>query len=255
MHALADSFTMAKIQPHLHGLTPRAEKIIQNISMVAVAILAVGAAILSFTGLQQIALEAGFSPYLAWIFPVIIDGMVLTGSLGVVSANLVGINTWYPWTLTMMGVTASIWGNVASAPDNITAQLVHAIPPITFALSIEGMLRIYRASAHASAQREAKVFAAEERRIEREARAAERKAKLEIATLKAQPVASVKPLQAKVAILNNGEPTARQRIIDYLKGNPEATGGQVARELQLDASYARKLVKDIRERNQIPSAE
>lgn len=243
---------MAKTPQPIHGLTPRAEKLFQSISMVAVTILALGAAILSFTGLQDIALQAGFAPQLAWILPIIIDGMVLTGSLGVVTANLVGLNTWYPWALTGMGIVASIWGNVMSSPTDLTSQVVHAIPPITFALSIEGVLRIYRASAHATALREAKIVAAEERKIEREARAAERQAKIEIALSKQQAstpqvaqVQNVRPLTT-----SEGQPTARQRITSYIADNPEATGGQIARELNLDPAYARKLVKDIKARMQ-----
>lgn len=245
---------MATANP-IQGLSSRAEKTVRRLSTVTVFILAAGAAVLSFSGLQTLAINAGFDPKVAWLLPVIVDGMVLTGSLGVVAANLVGISTWYPWTLTMAGVILSVWGNVASAPPDLTSQAVHAIAPLTFALSVEGMLRIYRASAHATAQREAKAILAEEKRLEREEKAAERAAKLALTKTnintapKTEPTYNLQNVQPKtVKTFNNttGQPTAREKILEYLQSNPNASGGQVARDLNLDPSYTRKLIRDIR---------
>lgn len=243
-----------------HGLTVRAEKVIQRLTGFAVLTLAVSAAILSFSGLQKLAVDSGFDPSIAWLLPVIVDGMVLTGSLGVIAAGLVGLKTWYEWMLTILGVGISVAGNIASAPQNLTAQLVHAIAPVTFALSIEGMLRIYRASAAAQAQREASALAAEERKAEREARAAERalqrqvKAEATVETNPAQqsatPVTTKIPAKLVSKITESGEGTARTRIYAYLADNPEATAGQVARELGTDPSYTRKIVRDLKEREE-----
>lgn len=234
------------------GLTLRAEKVIQRLTGLAVLVLAVSAAILSFSGLQKLALDAGFDPSIAWLLPVIVDGMVLTGSLGVIAANLVGLRAWYEWMLTIVGVSISIAGNVAAAPDNLTAQLVHAIAPITFALSIEGMLRIYRASAAAQAQREAIQQAAEEKKAEREARAAERAAQRQRAAESANALINTsvtKPTSSapQRPATQPAEGTARARINAYLLSNPEASAGQVARDLKTDPSYTRKIVRDLRE--------
>lgn len=261
-----------------HGLSPRAEKTIQRLSTITVLILAVSAAILSFSGLRTLGITAGFDENFAWLLPVIVDGMVLTGSLGVVSANLVGISTWYPWLLTYLGVIISVWGNVASAPDDLVAKIVHAIAPITFALSVEGMLRIYRASAHATALREQKAYEQEEKRIEREEKRLEREAKARLTRFTAPPLPPATPatpiqapVQAPTAPVSPSRPvdaptfpstvsplttpnnnngngvTARSRITEYIQTNPEATGGQVARALDLDASYTRKILRDIRD--------
>jgi Protein of unknown function (DUF2637) len=245
---------MASTTP-AHGLSPRAERFIRVLSAFAVLVLAVGAAVLSFSGLVSLAATAGFPPVFAWLLPVIIDGMVLTGSLGVVAADLVGISTWYPWSLTILGVILSVWGNVVSAPQNLTAQAVHAIAPLTFALSIEGMLRIYRAAATATLQREQTAAAADERRAEREARAHERAMKAQAAALAPQAApttpaaATVIAVQAGAPVVHNGGAgnTARARIVEYLKDNPEATGGSVARALDLDPSYTRKIIRELKD--------
>jgi hypothetical protein len=253
---------MASTTP-AHGLSPRAERFIRVLSTFAVLVLAVGAAVLSFSGLVSLAATAGFPPAFAWLLPVIIDGMVLTGSLGVVAADLVGISTWYPWALTILGVVLSVWGNVVSAPQNLTAQTVHAIAPLTFALSIEGMLRIYRAAAAATLQREQAAAAADERRAEREARAHERAMKAQAVAVVPHTVANapvtvaMAPVQAGVPATPNGGTgnTARARIVEYLKNNPEATGGSVARALDLDPSYTRKIIRELKDDEPVQSNE
>lgn len=235
---------MPKALAPAHGLSSRAARILQNSSMVTVVTLAVSAAVLSFTGLRDIAERSGIDPSLSWLFPIIVDGLVVTGSLGVIAADLVGVRTWYPWLLTMTGVTFSVAGNVAAAPPDPVSQLVHAIAPTTFALSIEGMLRIYRASAIATAQRETALAAKEEKRAEREERRLEREAKLlEITARQTQPGQTQPAYRPNTG---NEGPTARDRIVDLLKTSPNVSGGEAARQLGLDPSYARKILREVR---------
>lgn len=182
---------------------------------------------------------------MAWLLPVLIDGLVLTGSLGVIAATLSGVGTWYPWMLTIFGVAASVAGNVAAAPDNLVAQLVHATPPIVFALAIEGLLRIWRAGAENRAavkaveQAKAEAEAARElARAQREAKRSEREAQ------QSEPPVTVKQI-TPVKVKTNG-PSARQRIQELLISEPEIAGAEVARRLGIDPSHARKLLREIR---------
>jgi hypothetical protein len=75
------------------GLSERSERVIQRAAVLAVAILAISAAVLSFSGLLDLAVSSGIDKRLAWLLPVLVDGMVLTGSHGVVAAGLVGEGT------------------------------------------------------------------------------------------------------------------------------------------------------------------
>lgn len=218
------------------GLTPRAEKRIRFLSASTVFILAVAAAILSFTGLRDLAVKSGISPDIAFLLPLVVDGMVLTGSLGVIASALTGISTWYPWFLTLFGVAASIAGNVLAAPPDTVSRMVHAMAPATFALSIEGLLRIYRAAAVAHAERERV-------RIAREDAAAERAARAEA---RAQRVAAAALELDNPGGLGGTGPTAKERIAVMLAANPDLTGGQISRSLGIDASYARKLLRELR---------
>lgn len=249
---------MTSTMPAKHpisGLSPRGERLLRRLSTLTVVLLSMAAAVVSFAGLQNIALRSGFSPELAWLIPVIIDGLVVTGSLGVIAASLVGIPTWYPWMLTVLGVSTSIAGNVAAAPPDLVAQMLHATGPATFALSIEGLLRIYRASAVASVDREAREAAREEasaaraeRARERELRAAERLAALAPVT----PVGSAAPASPVSAASDRADEDrtpARERVQALLAAQPAISGGEVARTLGIDPSYARKLVRELRDGN------
>lgn len=280
---------MAAHTSPIPGLSRRAERTIQRLSTLTVVVVALGAAILSFSGLQTLAVVHGFDPRVAWLLPVIVDGTVLTGSLGVVAAGLVGIRTWYPWLLTLFGVAVSVWGNVASAPQDLVSQAVHAIAPLTFALSVEGMLRIYRASAQANAQREHAAGQAEERQLERDIRtqtltrhaaaldsaplaapeppaepagvtflepATEATPELVSVVTAAPPIGAAAPRRTKTrqsrpAVAQTSPSTAttagaRERILDYHAGHPEANGGEIARALNLDPSYTRKILRTAR---------
>lgn len=247
------------------GLSPKAEKLIRALSTLTVLGLAISAAILSFSGLQELSIKAGISHSIAWLLPVVVDGMVLTGSLGVVSSSLVGIGTWYPWTLTILGVSASIAGNVAIAPHNLSARLVHAAGPVTFALSIEGLLRIYRASAEATVHREKDKVAKEEQEYERETKALERAArreqrKQEVIKVIDSPVSasqdiaqSVKPV---VALKENKKTVSggtRDKIRELWLNNQDISGGDVAKTLGVDPSYARKTLRYLRANEQSSS--
>ena len=244
--SLADEKQMSN-RP-LSGLSPRAETIIRRLSTITVLGLAISAAILSFSGLQQLSLQAGISHSIAWLLPVVIDGMVLTGSLGVVASSLVGIGTWYPWTLTLIGVIASIAGNVSVASHNLSSRLVHAAGPVTFALSIEGLLRIYRASAVASANRERD-------RLEQEAKlkspeyTPQAKSDLSrkgLITNATTQTSSGQKLELKDSNLQSTEPTKIDQVRELWLANPDITGGEASRRLGLDASYARKILKELR---------
>ena len=245
------------------GLSPKAEKLIRGLSTLTVLGLAISAAILSFSGLQELSLKAGIAHSIAWLLPVVVDGMVLTGSLGVVSSSLVGIGTWYPWTLTILGVSASIAGNVAIAPHNLSARLVHAAGPITFALSIEGLLRIYRASAEATVKREKDKAAKEEQDYERETKALERAERREQRRQEALK-ADQNPVTPSPVIVQTAKPIVeakenkktvsggtREKIRELWLKNPAISGGEVAKALGVDPSYARKTLRYLRENEQV----
>jgi len=295
------------------GLTPRAAQRIRRISVATVMMLAAGAAVLSFAGLRELALQAGFPPELAWMFPIIVDGLVLAGSLGVISAALAGVRTAYFWFLTLLGVFISVVGNIASAADDVLSQAVHAAPPLIFALSVEGLLKVYRhavthgepsppapsnsgavgtvggsggaaepiagrapltsqpdtpprhtlsvtAGADAgtdaatgvlplpAAKEDAATAPAPDVTVAAEPSEVREPAVVSKPPAKPQPV---KPQTAKTPPARKpataGKGTARERLAELLASNPDVSGAQAARELNIDPSHARRILRELRD--------
>lgn len=139
-------------------LTPRAEKWIRYFSTIAVFIVFIAALILSWNGLTQLAEGAGISPEIAWLFPVVVDGMVISGILATVKASLLGQSTKFSWFLTILGAIISVWGNVTLVvEDGITSMLVHSVPPLLLALSLEGFVQSIKYKITATATTKAQV--------------------------------------------------------------------------------------------------
>lgn len=120
------------------------DKKLQRWTSVTVIILALSSAVLSYDSLRTLATQAGVNPSLAFLFPIVIDGLILSGSLLILFYAERGIRTHLGVFLTGLGVVASIAGNVAVSPGDITSRLVHAAPPLVLFLSLEALTSIIR---------------------------------------------------------------------------------------------------------------
>lgn len=98
--------------------------------------IAVGAFWLSFTALADLARRSGVASRQAWAWPLIVDGIIVVGTVAVVA--LAGHRgAWYPWMLLMAGAAASVAANaihaiVAADVDvpPVLAASVAAVPPL-----------------------------------------------------------------------------------------------------------------------------
>ncbi|WP_439592647.1 DUF2637 domain-containing protein [Microbacterium sp.] len=98
--------------------------------------IAVGAFWLSFTALADLARRSGIAPTQAWAWPLIVDGIIVVGTVAVVA--LAGQRgAWYPWMLLMIGAAVSVTANsihaVVAADANVLPVLaasVAAVPPL-----------------------------------------------------------------------------------------------------------------------------
>ena len=230
---------MSSAAPKPLGLSPRGALLVRRITVITVTLLALGAAVMSFAGLRELAINAGYDSNLAWLFPLIVDGLVVTGSLGVVAASLVGLHTWYPWMLTWIGVIVSVVGNVAVANDDFLSRAVHATPPIVFALAIEGLIRIYRVGAQVLVNEveESIENNAVSTNISESAVGSERSTQPNVYSGSTNAVSDMKV-------------PARDRLREILISEPEITGSDAARRLGIDPSHARKLLRDLRDEAQ-----
>lgn len=104
-------------------------------------LLAVGAFVLSFTALRDLAQRSGIDPELAWLWPLIVDGIIVVATISVFA--LAGARVvWYPWLLLVLGAAISVAANaihavVAAEPGvpPLLAASVASVPPIVLVAS------------------------------------------------------------------------------------------------------------------------
>jgi hypothetical protein len=105
-------------------------------AVVGTVFIAVGAFWLSFTALADLARRSGIAATQAWAWPLIVDGIIVVGTVAVVA--LAGQRgAWYPWMLLMIGAAVSVAANsihavVAADADvlPVLAASVAAVPPL-----------------------------------------------------------------------------------------------------------------------------
>lgn len=116
-------------------------------AIITMIIVALSSAVLSFEGLQSLALASRVPPELAFLFPITVDTTILMGSLAVLLYELFGMKPIFGWFTVLFGTALSVVGNVISVSDGgVTAQVLHGIIPILLCISLESLLRILRFS-------------------------------------------------------------------------------------------------------------
>lgn len=123
------------------------ERMVQRISIGAVLLVALVAAVISYCHLRDLALEHG-EGWRAGLIPLSIDGMLVATTSAIVGQRRQGRPAgWVPWLGLILGIVASLLGNVAGAHSDLIARLIAAWPPLALALSIETLVIILRGSA------------------------------------------------------------------------------------------------------------
>jgi len=106
-----------------------------------VLILAAVAAYMSYGHLRAVAQGQGEDA--AALFPISVDGLIVCASLVLLVQRRSGQpGGALPWAGLLLGIAATIAGNVASAEPTTLARLVACWPPVAFALSYEFLLTL-----------------------------------------------------------------------------------------------------------------
>ncbi|OZE96116.1 hypothetical protein CH302_16450 [Rhodococcus sp. 15-2388-1-1a] len=100
---------------------------------VGTTLIAFGAFWLSFTALRDLAVRSGVPSGQAWVWPLIVDGLVLVATVAVVALDH---HRWYAWTLLGIGASLSLAGNSLHATYTgelpvAVRILVAAVPPLS----------------------------------------------------------------------------------------------------------------------------
>ncbi len=78
--------------------------------------IGLGAFWLSFMSLSDLAARAGIAEGQAWVWPLIVDGLIVDATVSVLALESHGRRvTWFPWTLLFAGALVSVTGNGAHA--------------------------------------------------------------------------------------------------------------------------------------------
>ncbi|WP_431805323.1 DUF2637 domain-containing protein [Microbacterium sp. bgisy203] len=103
--------------------------------------IAAGAFWLSFTALADLAVRSGIGAGQAWIWPLLVDGLIVVATVAVVALD--GRRAaWYPWALLIGGALVSVIANAAHAlvtaeasVPGLLAATVAAVPPLVLLAS------------------------------------------------------------------------------------------------------------------------
>ncbi|MFB9832827.1 DUF2637 domain-containing protein [Actinoallomurus acaciae] len=117
----------------------------------SVVVLAGIAAVLSYKHMRTLVLEYGETSWTAALLPVSVDGMIVASSMTLLADSRNGQRSGLlPWTLLVIGSTASLAANVAVAEPSLVGRLIAAWPSAALIGSYELLMRQVR---HAAARK------------------------------------------------------------------------------------------------------
>ncbi|GAB3285195.1 DUF2637 domain-containing protein [Parasphingorhabdus pacifica] len=102
-------------------------------------LVAIGAAYVSYRHGHQFALRYGADKTTAALWPLVVDGLLLTSTIELWKTHDHGAaSQWKAWLSFLLGIALSLCANIASAPElNAFAIAVAACPPFALLLSVE----------------------------------------------------------------------------------------------------------------------
>lgn len=110
-----------------------------------VSVVALTAALVSFSHMRRLALEAGETELASWLLPVSIDGAIVAAVAVILADSRAGRQPAnLTWLLLALGLAGSLAANIASAEPTTTARAVAAWPPVALALGIEVLASLAR---------------------------------------------------------------------------------------------------------------
>lgn len=96
----------------------------RRVAMLAVAVVAVVAAVVSYAHMQQLAAEAG-EGWRSHLLPLSVDGLLIAAAMSMVVARLHGGRpSPLAWIALTLGIVASLAANVAAAEPTLVGRLV-----------------------------------------------------------------------------------------------------------------------------------
>lgn len=117
----------------------RTGRLVLAVAVAGTVCIALGAFWLSFTSLSALARECGLPADRAWVWPLIVDGVIVVATVSVVAMGGGGHDAAaarYPWLLLLAGACVSVLANASHAIVAADARVpsvlaaVAAVPPV-----------------------------------------------------------------------------------------------------------------------------
>ncbi|GAA4365371.1 DUF2637 domain-containing protein [Paeniglutamicibacter cryotolerans] len=145
----------------LEKLPNEPHKTVLGTAVAATVLIAIGAFVLSFAALTDLAQRSGIEANLAWIWPIIVDGMIVAATVAIVALNGHSRRAMiYPWALLFFGAIVSTAANsvhailsvdkMASDIPPLVSALVAAMPPVVLLAITHLTVHMYQKRAEAA---------------------------------------------------------------------------------------------------------
>jgi hypothetical protein len=115
-------------------------RLVLGVAVTGTVFIALGAFWLSFTSLSALARACGIPTDRAWMWPLIVDGVIVVATVSVVAMSGSGQDrraVRYPWLLLSAGAAVSVLANASHSivtadakVPSVLAALVAAVPPV-----------------------------------------------------------------------------------------------------------------------------
>ncbi|MFK0106402.1 DUF2637 domain-containing protein [Streptomyces sp. NPDC091217] len=131
--------------PPTLGRTRTTRVLVTAVFLTAVAAFEAVGFRLSYEALHRVAVENAVPEHSAWMFPVLVDGGIVLGSIGVVRAMAAHRRTRPYWAVTV-GFTLVSWAfNVSNAPRTAGGWAVATVAPLAQMVALEMGMQELRA--------------------------------------------------------------------------------------------------------------
>ncbi|MHB1808107.1 MAG: DUF2637 domain-containing protein [Solirubrobacteraceae bacterium] len=131
---------MSSVKSPVAGLGVSGQRLVLGVAVAGTVLIALGAFWLSFSSLTAFARACGIPAGRAWVWPLIVDGVIVVATVSVVAMSGGGWErhaTRYAWGLLLAGACVSVLANASHAlvagdarVPGVVAALVAAVPPL-----------------------------------------------------------------------------------------------------------------------------
>jgi hypothetical protein len=173
-------------------------KAVIRTAIAATVLIGTGAFILSFAALTDLAVYSGIPLNLAWIWPVIVDGMIVAATFAIVALNDDEPHALrYPWALLIFGSVVSTAANSLHAIVNVSTEALPIIAAVVAAMPPVVLLAITHLTVHLFQRQAAAAVTLRRPAVKRSRRVAAAEKKTESAAV---PVVVTKPAPAAATV-------------------------------------------------------